>query len=472
VRVLAVDCGVRPMTLRLPFRFGAVTLTRCPQLFVRAVVDCGTHGTTTGWAAEMMVPRWFDKRSAPSHGGNVRDLQLAVAAAADAYTHCAAQTAFSLFEGHYPELMAEGTFRDSTELSTAFGQAVLDRAVLDALCRATRSSVYAAFQHNLVGLGDTAIADDMAGWDWGNWLAGLVPSGTLQARHTVGMLDAIEGETFDGTSGLPVSLPAVVRRYGHRYFKIKLGGDVATDLARLDAVLATLDTLQPGHRFTLDGNEQYGNVDALAALLDGLGSLPRLAARPDALLYIEQPLARDASMDESLASLASPAPLLLDEADGTLGAFPAGRAHGWRGVSSKGCKGLYKSVINRARCDKWNAAEGAVDGKRYFMSAEDLTCQAGVSVQQDLALAALLGLTHCERNGHHYVDGFGGAPEQEQIDFALAHMGLYEAASGRTRLAIHDGRIAIDSLARTGFACSAVPDFDSLRPLADAPLLV
>ncbi|MEJ8850003.1 enolase C-terminal domain-like protein [Variovorax rhizosphaerae] len=470
VRVLDVACGVRPMTLRLPFKFGAATLTRCPQLFLRAVVDCGAHGTTTGWAAEMMVPRWFDKRSGPSLAGNVRDLQLAVAAAADAYTHSAAQPAFGLFERHYPELMAEGTFRDSTELSTAFGQAVLDRAVLDALCRATRSSVYGAIQRNLVGLTDTAIAADMADWDWNNWLAALIPSTTLHARHTIGMLDALTDERDADPTALPVGLPAVVRRYGHRYFKIKLGGDVAADLARLDAVLTTLDSEQPGHCFTLDGNEQYADTDALAALCEGLRTLPRLAARPDALLYIEQPLARDASLEADLASLDSPAPLLLDEADGSLAAFPSGRSAGWRGVSSKGCKGLYKSIINRARCDKWNAR--APDGPRYFMSAEDLTCQAGLSVQQDLALAALLGLTHCERNGHHYVDGFGDAPEQEQIAFAVAHMGLYQAASGRARLAIRDGRIAIQSLARTGFASSAVPDFDSLRPLADAPLLV
>ncbi len=122
----------------------------------------------------------------------MRDLQLAVTAAADAYTHSAAQPAFSLFERHYPALMAEGTFRDSTDLSTAFGQAVLDRAVLDALCRATRTSVYGAFQRNLVGLGDTAVAADMNDWNWSHWLGTLAPSATLHARHTVGMLDALD----------------------------------------------------------------------------------------------------------------------------------------------------------------------------------------------------------------------------------------------------------------------------------------
>ncbi len=36
-----------------------------------------------------------------------------------------------------------------------------------------------------------------------------------------------------------------------------------------------------------------------------------------------------------------------------------------------------------------------------FLSGEDLTCQAGLAVQQDLALVSLLGLSHVERNGHH-----------------------------------------------------------------------
>ena len=41
----------------------------------------------------------------------------------------------------------------------------------------------------------------------------------------------------------------------------------------------------------------------------------------------------------------------------------------------------------------------------YFMSGEDLTTQGGIAVQQDLALATLVGATHVERNGHHSVNG-------------------------------------------------------------------
>ena len=49
----------------------------------------------------------------------------------------------------------------------------------------------------------------------------------------------------------------------------------------------------------------------------------------------------------------------------------------------------------------------------YFMSAEDLTTQAGLSVQQDLALVNLLGIGHVERNGHHYVNGMAALPLAE-----------------------------------------------------------
>jgi hypothetical protein len=83
------------------------------------------------------------------------------------------------------------------------------------------------------------------------------------------------------------------------------------------------------------------------------------------------------------------------------------RAKGYRGVSSKTCKGIYKSFVNAARCALWNRETPG----RYLMSAEDLTIQAGIALQQDLALVSLLGITHVERNGHHYVDGMAALPE-------------------------------------------------------------
>src|ERR1700744_2873274 len=155
---------------------------------------------------------------------------------------------------------------------------------------------------------------------------------------------------------------------------------------------------------------------------------------------------------------------MIDESDSTLDAFVKANTYGYTGVSSKTCKGIYRSLLNAARCRQFNGNTPA----RHFMSAEDLTTQAGLAVQQDLALVNLLGLTHVERNGHHYVDGFRGqgAAHHEQQAFLSAQRGLYEAGDGNVRLAIRGGLIDLSSLAAPGFATSASPEWRTLQPLA------
>jgi len=401
----------------------------------------------------LMVPKWFDKRPGFSPDENIAHLAAAARSAAAAYRNDSPASAFELFARHYGPLMQEGRSQGMTELSTAFGQAVIDRAVIDALCRATHTSFFDAARHNLLGLAGHPEAADMAGWDWSSWLATLQPLRRIEARHTVGLLDELDAVRY-GDDNLPISLRAVIERYGHRSFKIKLGGEPAADLQRLRSVLAVLDQTVGDYRYTVDGNEQYASLDALRELLGGLRDLK-------APIYVEQPVPRELSLSMPLP--VDPAiPLLMDEADGTLDAFPRGRELGWSGVSSKACKGVYKSLINRARCERWNRE---TRGQRFFMSAEDLTCQAGLAVQQDLALVALLGITHSERNGHHYGRGFGTAPAEEQAAFASAHPDLYELDGGAARLRIERGEIAIDSLFASGYAHSAEPDWRAIQAL-------
>src|SRR5204862_2897077 len=177
------------------------------------------------------------------------------------------------------------------------------------------------------------------------------------------------------------------------------------------------------------------------------------------LLYIEQPMPRDITRKSPLAALAK-RDFIVDEADDTYDAFPAARALGYRGISSKSCKGVYKSIINATRAAKWSA-----EGAKYFVAGEDLTCQPGLAVQQDLALGALIGVTHAERNGHHYVDGFGETPATEAEAFLAAHPDLYVRDGNKIRLAIHDGDLLTGSLTSPGFASSVHPDWSAMSPL-------
>ena len=154
-------------------------------------------------------------------------------------------------------------------------------------------------------------------------------------------------------------------------------------------------------------------------------------------------------------------PVIVDESDDALDAFVRARARGYRGVSSKTCKGIYKSLVNAARCALWNRETPG----RYLMSAEDLTIQAGIALQQDLALVSLLGIRHVERNGHHYVDGMAALPQDEQQRFLDAHPDLYERSHGAVRVKIEGGELSIGSLGGIGFASGAAPDWASMRTM-------
>jgi hypothetical protein len=177
-------------------------------------------------------------------------------------------------------------------------------------------------------------------------------------------------------------------------------------------------------------------------------------------LYIEQPMPRDITRQSPLGTLAK-RDFIIDEADDSYQAFADARALGYRGISLKSCKGIYKAIVNATRAAKWTAA-----GENCFVTGEDLTCQAGLAVQQDLALGALIGVTHAERNGHHYVDGFAGTPLAEAQDFLAAHPDLYVSDGGKVSLSIRDGNLSTDTLTAPGFATSVHPDWSTLLPLA------
>jgi hypothetical protein len=456
----------REVRLRLPFRFGVVTLTEAPQVFARARIELPDGGSHWGAAAEMLVPKWFDKNLALSNEENFEQLRLALALATDAYTDAAGpRTAFGHFAAHYDEQIAAGAARGLNPLVASFGPAQIDRAVLDALCRSANCSFYDAMRANLPGIDPALLparVPELARFDMQRFLADLTPAESIAARHTVGLIDPIAGHPDDVHDGLPESLQEVVAAYGHTFFKLKVGGNADADLQRLTEIAAVLDGITELYHVSLDGNEQYDDLNALLDLWRRMQASPQLTRLVDSILFIEQPINRKHALDKDVSALSRVKPVIIDESDADLAAFPSARSLGYAGVSSKCCKGLYKSILNAARCKEWNREAG---DERYFMSGEDLTTQAGLAVQQDIALVNLLGLTHVERNGHHYVNGMAGLPEHEQDAFLAAHPDLYEHNRGAVRLKIRNGRLAIGSLANTGFASGAYPDWAALKQL-------
>lgn len=447
LRVRSVELFERPVTLRLPFRFGAATVTRCPQAFVRVAVEVGGR-RVEGATAELMVPKWFDKSPALTHEQNFEQLREALRIARDAYIGAdAALTPWQLSEEGGTAAVAQGVARGLPRLAAQFGPAQLDKAVADAALRATGLSWCEGLRAGVLGDPHSGGLDLRA------------PDG-VALRHTVGLADRLGADEPgpDPEDGLPATLDAAIAAYGLRFFKLKLCGDLERDIARLGAIAALLERCAPADwRVTLDGNETFADRDALGRCWRALAGVPALQGLLARTLLLEQPIARARALAEPIGDLGIGVPVILDESDDAPDAFERGLALGYRGISSKACKGLYRSLHSAARV--------AREPRRLLLSGEDLTCQAGLAVQQDTLLAASLGVAHIERNGHHYVDGFGIAPEGEADDFLQAHAGFYERRGGRVRLAVREGRLDLTSLHVPGFASAALPHWASLQPI-------
>jgi hypothetical protein len=433
-----------------PFRFGAVVIHATPQTFVRVEIEVEGKGISVGASAELLVPKWFDKRPRLSPEQTVGELRRSLEIARELYlSHRSFETAFGLHARCLAGQVAACASEDIPPLAAGYGPAEIDKAILDALLRACRVNFFDGMAANIADI-DARLTPDLRDEDVTQFLARCRRLERVAIRHTVGLDDGIEGQG---------GVADARENAGARYFKLKLNGDPEHDVARLTRIGRELATLPHDYQVTLDANEQYADLVALRALLDRLDRDPALAPIAAKLLYVEQPMPREITAQSPLGALAE-RDFIIDEADDSYEAFPAARALGYRGVSSKSCKGIYKSILNATRAAKWSTG-----GEKFFITGEDLTCQAGLAVQQDLALGALIGVTHAERNGHHYVDGFGEAPAAEAQAFLSAHPDLYVRDGNSVRLAIHGGDLLTGSLTGPGFASAAHPLWSALSPL-------
>lgn len=442
-----VEVFERPIAFLRPFRFGSVTVTEAPQAFVRVAIERSGGVLTFGWTAEMMMPKWFDKRPEKSPGASIADLRSCLTVAARLAPSPHADTAF----GHacrVREAVAEWAGpHDVAPLAAAYGPSLLDKAVLDALARARHTSFLDLIRTNALGV-DARLTPDLTAQAIAARLGRLSPAHHIAVRHTVGMADALEGEG---------SLAQDIAAGGLRYFKIKLRGEPAADHARVLAIARLIERLGLDYRATVDANEQY-TPSGLAEFWVRVARDSGLEAFRSRLLLIEQPVDRVSTFAAPLSLPDDAPPVIIDEADDQIDAFARARVLGYRGVSSKLCKGLYSALLNAVRVSVW--------GDRFLLSGEDLTCQAGLAVQQDTAFVTALGLSHVERNGHHYVDGFGPAPRHEAEAFRAAHPDLYAVdGRGRPHLNVTGGKLATASLFGPGFASAVWPEAVDLTPV-------
>ena len=140
LRLEAVECFERDVRLRLPFRFGVITVTRSTQARSAPRIALEDGRTSVGVAAETLAAKWFDKNPAFSDAQNLDQLRQSLGLAIDSLSRARGGARRSASTpAPMPSSCARGADLGLVPLVAAYGPALLDRAILDALGRAGAS---------------------------------------------------------------------------------------------------------------------------------------------------------------------------------------------------------------------------------------------------------------------------------------------------------------------------------------------
>ncbi|MFO1498996.1 MAG: hypothetical protein U1G07_11490 [Verrucomicrobiota bacterium] len=462
---------VRRTRTRFPFRYGIASMTEVPHLFVRATVwRAGV--AWLGLSAEGLPPKWFTKDPATTFEQDLPGmLQVIGHAAGVAETVARAPVGFFDFWQELHRQQREWADAERiAPLLAQLGTSLVERAVLDGLCRHADEPLHRLLITNRLGVRLGEIYPELGSAQPRDLLP-PEPLARCQVRHTVGLGDPLgpneiqPGDRVD--DGLPQDLESSVRAYGLRYFKIKLFAEAGRDLERLRQISRLLDRETAGqYLVTLDGNENFANLEAFRSFWETAQGDRSLAEFWRHILVVEQPVHRERALGSELAADLRDWPdrprLIIDESDASIGDVPRALNLGYGGTSHKNCKGIVKGVANACLLEFRRRS-----GQELVLTGEDLANLGPVALLQDLAMMAALGIEHVERNGHHYFRGLSLWPDEWQNAMLAAHRDLYSRNSeGYAALAIREGQIQLDSVNRAPFGVRPLFDPSCFEPLA------
>lgn len=479
-RIESIEIFVREMPPdRMSFGIGRAEVSgeakaakkRRPRavLLTRLTLKSGRDETVVGFSGDRPSFGWLDKRPDKSPGEKLTLLLDLVEEARDVYLKYgnSFETAFDLWLEAEAQVKEKAADLGAEDLMGSFASALFERAVIDAVCRAEGCSFGDAVQQNKLGIRAGEVHPQLEGvksvipQDWS-------PRISFHIRHTVGLSDPLNDEDWPDENrmndGEPETLLEYIEAHGLTYFKIKISGDGDRDIRRLGQIWNRCLAKRHDSKITLDGNEAYTDIGAFANFVDRFEK--ELPGMFDHTLFIEQPLTRALTLDFSTSPvvrrIAKKKQLVIDEADGTTDAFRRAFAIGYSGCSHKNCKGVFKSLLNRMLCEVFEETTG----REAFLSAEDLSNMSIVPLHQDFDSVAVLGLEHCERNGHHYAFGMSHLTKKEKLRIMQSHPEMYELRDGEIFLKIEGGMLSCFP-SPVGFGGEVAPEWEAMISLAE-----
>ena len=472
IRVQDYDIHLINLRTRLPFKYGIATMTLVPQIFVRLRIEIRGK-TYVGTSADLLPPKWFTKDPSKPLEAEIMEMLQVIQAALNLACGLAGTSAFDLWQQLYEKQLRWGSEHHLAPLLTNFGCSLVERALIEAICRAKGQSFPNALRTDELSIRLEAIHPELLGISPVDFL----PEGPLTeitVRHTIGLADPLTDLDISPAErlqdGLPQSLVASIQAYDLCHFKIKLAGNLDQDLDRLLRIAEILQRdAGSDYAFSLDGNEQFKAVEDFRKLWELISNHPKLGPFIRHLLFVEQPFHRDVALQPSIEGAfrdwPSRPPIIIDESDATMESLPVALGLGYAGTSHKNCKGVFKGIINCALLLHRKRAQPSFP---FLMTGEDLCNIGPIALLQDLTVMACLGIRSVERNGHHYNAGLSQFPRGIQEQILSHHSDLYHRSeAGWPTLKIARGTIHLDSLLSAPFGVGFIADMEQFSTLDD-----
>ena len=473
ISVSNVEFFLRDLHLRTPFRYGIVTMTRVPHLVVRLSAQIDDR-SQPGFSADQLPPKWFTKNPGSSFRDDLAEMIEVIQHAAELAMVIPPQaTVFALWRELYAAQRAWAAERKCPMLLAGFGVSLIERAVIDAFCCATGKAFAHAVRENSLGVEPGAIYPELGSAPPADFLPPQARRSVI-VRHTIGLVDPLSEEDVDdahrATDGLPQSFEEFIRVHGLTHFKIKLGGDIDVNRARMHKIVELIRDNAKRCAFSLDGNENYHSVAPFRELWESFRADPIIRDFLKFLLWVEQPFHRDIALSEKTAeelrAWKDRPPFIIDESDAETGTLAVALAAGYAGTSHKNCKGVFNGLANACLISHRNRANPS--DSPLHLSSEDLTTIGPISLPQDIAVAATLGITNMERNGHHYFAGLSEFPGEIQSAVLREHPDLYTRhPAGFPIVQIQGGQVQIGSVVDAPFGVNFEPNLSRFTPLSE-----
>ncbi len=429
---------------------------------VRMVLQDADGNRTFGCSGSRLSVRWLDKRKGRDRHQKLCDLVGLIEHAREVYLRRPSfNSPFDQWLACYHDIHRAGLAAEQVDLAAAFASSLMERAMLDAVCRLAGKSLFRMVREDRLGVRPEAVHPELQGIRTTDYVRSQ-PVSYFHIRHCIGLTDPLTDDDLPAdrrvNDGLPETLQEYVAADGLTHFKIKIEGEPEQDLARLGRIWDVLPK-GPDLLITMDANEMFEDIDVFEEFMQQVSrKLPAMFRRVG---WFEQPMPRAMSLDpkseRGVRHISKLKPLIIDEGDGTLDAFKQAHQIGYAGTSHKNCKGFFKSLLNRALIAHYNAR-----GENTFISGEDLTCLPIVPLHEDFVSQSILGITHGDRNGHHYHYGLSSLSPREKEQIARHHRSMYVFRDGEWFLNVRHGQVDCSSLQCAGFGVAEEPDWDSM----------